>query len=152
MKSSNQSNPEKKASLVFRVVTAVKSAYESVKSFLARNMKKVSVVGAAVIAVAIAKASGISLGFIMAIAALKGKAVMNYFSDIAASAVEVFMNAKGFAIDNADGIFALVKASGHLLLSKAIEAKDFVVTKAKQFISWIKDAVTLDEHEYAQAA
>ncbi|PKG84384.1 hypothetical protein CXF85_08670 [Colwellia sp. 75C3] len=149
---SNQSNPEKKASFVFRIVTVVKSAYESMKAFLTRNMKKASVVAAVVIAVTIAKAVGLNIGFILALAALKGKAVMSYFSSLCANAVELIIKAKSFAIDNADGIFALIKATGHLLLSKVIEVKDLVVTKVKQAISWIKDAVTIDEHEYAQAA
>lgn len=152
MKSSNQSNPEKKESFVFRIVTVVKSAYESMKAFLTRNMKKASVVAAVVIAVTIAKAAGLNIGFILALAALKGKAVMSYFSSLCANAVELIIKAKSFAIDNADGIFALIKATGHLLLSKVIEVKDLVVTKVKQAISWIKDVVTIDEHEYAQAA
>lgn len=146
------SNPEKKVSFIFTMLTAVKSAYEGLKSFLARNMKKASFVGAAVVAVTIAKALGVNLGFILAVTALKGKAVINYFSSLGSNVVELIIKGKVFAIDNADGIFTLIKASGHLLFNKVIEVKNLVFSKVKQLIDWITGAITLDEHEYAQAA
>ena len=152
MKPSNQSNQQKETSFVFRVVEVVKSAYDSLKSFITRNMKKVSLAGAVVVAVAIAKAAGVNLGFLMAVAALKGQAVMNYLSSLGTNAVALIVKAKAFAIDNADGIFSLVKTLGHVLLSKAIQVKDLIVSKVRQFIDWVTGAIALDEHEYAQAA
>lgn len=153
MKSRNQNtNQVKEPSFVFIIVNAVKSAFDNLKSFLNRNIKKAQFIGAAVIAATIAKFAGVNTGFIMAIAALKGKGLMNSFSDLGANAVELFSKAKSFVVDNADGIFALVKASGHLLLSKAIQVKDLVVAKVKQLVNWVTGTVILDEHEYAQAA
>lgn len=152
MKSRNQSNQEKDTSFVFKIVEAVKSVFESVKAFFIRNMNKVQFVGAAIIAATIAKAAGLNTGFIMAIAAMKGKSVMSYISNFGGDALALLMNLKAFFIDNAGDIFTLVKSYGHLLLSKFIQLKDLVVLKVKQFIDWISGAIKLDEHEYAQAA
>ncbi len=153
MKSRNPNNNQvKEPSFVFIVVNAVKSAFDNLKSFLNRNIKKAQFIGAAVVAATIAKFAGVNTGFIMAIAALKGKGLMNSLTGLGTNAVELFVKAKAFVIDNADGVFALVKAYGNLLLSKAVQVKDLVIAKVKQLVNWFTGAVILDEHEYAQAA
>jgi len=152
MKNRNQSNQQKETSFVFIVVNAVKSGFDSLKSFFKRNMKKAQFVGVAIIAAIIAKAVGINTGLIMAVAAVKGKGLMNFISGLGTNAVELFVKAKTFIVDNADGVFELVKASGLQLLSKVIQLKDLIVSKVKQLITWITGGITLDEHEHALAA
>ena len=52
---------------------------------------------------------------------------MSYFSSLGSNVVELIIKGKVFAIDNADGIFTLIKASGHLLFNKVIEVKNLVL-------------------------
>lgn len=152
MKNSNPSNQKKETSFVFIVVKAVKSAFDNFKSFLKRNMRKAQFVGVVVIAATIAKAVGLNTGLIMTIAAVKGKGLMTFINGLVVNVIELVSKAKTFVVNNADGAFAVIKASGNQLLIKIIQLKDLVIAKVKQLITWIMEAFTLDEHEYAQAA
>ncbi|MCL1148058.1 hypothetical protein L2747_18810 [Shewanella marinintestina] len=129
---------QESVSLGMKIVLTFKKVVSSVTQFFSTKKQQVKViVAAAAVAGAAYVATGGSI-VVASVAAIKGQGVIGAVIQGAKKVKEVLMMAREVVIEKASLLLVALNGFGCIAMAKLIEAKNYVVKKAKQLLIWGK--------------
>ncbi len=149
--STTQHSQTQSNSIMMRLVNRIKATFSNVTQFFSKRASTVKVISLALAAAIAAYFTSGSTLILAALATIKGKGLFSAIKQFGLSLLNIVMQLKERVLDKVSVGFMLLKGVGLLALNKAISVKNYIIKKAKQAISWVKELFVV-EHDYEAAA